>query len=150
MNLKQENKKKIKTPITRSENMSRIRSTNTSIEIMLRKELWKRDLRYRINDKSVFGKPDIVFKGRKIAVFCDSEFWHGKDYLEGKYIVKTNKDYWIPKLERNIARDRAVNEKLKQEGWTVLRFWSKDIKNNLSQIADIIEKEYNKQKLSLI
>ena len=127
-----------KKAMSRSENMSRIKSANTSIELMLRKELWKRGLRYRINDKSIFGKPDIVFKSKKIAIFCDSEFWHGKDYLDGKYIVKTNTDYWLPKLERNIRRDKEVNNKLAQDGWQVLRFWSKEIKNNLQGVADII------------
>lgn len=141
-------KKKIskskKTKISRSENMSRIRSTNTSIEIILRKELWKIGLRYRVNDSSIFGKPDIVFKKHKVAVFCDSEFWHGKDYLEGKYIVKTNQDYWIPKLERNIKRDKSVNETLTKQGWTVLRFWSKDIKKNPKNIADEIKMHLNR------
>ena len=76
--------KKKKLPINRSENMSRIKNKNTSIELLLRKELWKRGLRYRVNDKSIFGKPDIVFKRKKIAIFCDSEFWHGKKFLEGE------------------------------------------------------------------
>lgn len=125
--------------MTRSENMSRIRSGNTSIELMLRKELYKRGYRYRINDKNVFGKPDIVFKKKKIAIFCDSEFWHGKDYLEGKK-PKSNIDYWYKKIERNIERDKEVNQKLTEEGWIVLRFWGKDIQKKLDECIQIIEK----------
>ena len=104
--------KKKKQPITRSENMRRIKSKDTTIEIILRKELWRRGLRYRKNVKDVTGKPDVVFKGKKLAVFADSEFWHGKQYLEGKYIPKTNTDFWVKKITRNIERDKEVNEKL--------------------------------------
>lgn len=124
--------------MTRSENMSRIRSKNTFIEIALRQALWAKGLRYRINDKAVFGKPDIVFKSKKIAIFCDSEFWHGKDYLEGKYPIKTNKEFWNKKLEQNIKRDKEVNKQLNEEGWTVLRFWASDIEKNLSFVVDKI------------
>lgn len=125
--------------LSRSENMRRIKSKDTSIEIRLRKELWKRGLRYRKNVKSIYGKPDIVFIGKKLAVFADSEFWHGKQLLEGKYIPKTNTEYWIKKITRNIERDKEVNIKLQNEGWNILRFWEKDIKKNVSQCADIIE-----------
>lgn len=128
-------KKLKKKPLTRSENMSRIRSRNTSIEILLGKAMWSLGLRYRKNDKSVFGKPDFAFKRKKIAVFCDSEFWHGKYLMEKRYIPKSNSDYWIPKLERNIKRDIHVNEKLRSEGWTVIRFWEKDIRKNTEECA---------------
>jgi len=131
---------KKKKPISRSENMRRIKSKDTSIEVMLRKELWKRGLRYRKNAKDVFGKPDIVFKGRKVAVFADSEFWHGKYLMEGKYIPKTNTEFWIEKIERNIERDKAVNQKLKDDGWKVFRFWESDIRKDVSSCADIVEK----------
>lgn len=132
--------KKKKTPISRSENMRRIKSKDTSIEILLRKELWKRGLRYRKNVKDVFGKPDIVFKGKKLAVFADSEFWHGKYLMEGKYIPKTNTEFWVEKIERNIERDKEVNQKLKDDGWKVLRFWESDIRKNVASCADIVEK----------
>lgn len=131
-------------PMTRSENMSRIRSKNTAIEIILRKELWKRGLRYRVNFRKVFGSPDIVFLRKKVAVFCDSEFWHGKYFADSKYTVKTNTDYWVPKLKRNIERDREVNTVLKEDKWTVLRFWEKDIRKNVSRIADNIESVLNR------
>ncbi len=118
------------TPISRSENMSRIKGKDTSIELVLRKALWKQGYRYRKNCKNIFGKPDICFIGKKVAVFADSEFWHGKYLLEGKYIPKTNSEYWIPKIKRNIERDREVNQKLIDEGWVVLRFWGEEILKN--------------------
>lgn len=129
----------VKLPMTRSENMSRIRSKNTSIEILLGKAMWSLGLRYRKNDKTVFGKPDFVFKGKKVAVFCDSEFWHGKYLLEGRYIPKTNSEFWIAKITRNIERDKEVNEQLFLEGWKVLRFWQKDIEKNINECILKIE-----------
>jgi len=132
--------KKKKQPISRSENMRRIKSKDTTIEILLRKELWKRGLRYRKNVKDIYGKPDIVFKGKKLAIFTDSEFWHGKQLLEGKYIPKTNTEFWVNKITRNIERDKEVNKKLESEGWIILRFWEIDIRKNVSECADIVEK----------
>ncbi len=123
----------------RSENMRRIKSKNTSIEIKLRKELWKKGYRYRINCKDVYGKPDICFKRKKVAVFCDSEFWHGKFYLEGKYIPKTNTEFWIEKFRKNIKRDKKVNKKLAQDGWAVLRFWEQEINNDFEHCIEMIE-----------
>jgi len=89
----------------------------------------------------VEGKPDIVFRGSKVAVFCDSEFWHGYDWEHRKNDIKTNRDFWINKIERNMQRDYQVNCILGEQGWVVLRFWGKDIQKNLTQCADIIEKE---------
>lgn len=106
---------------------------------MLRKELWARGLCYQKNSKKVFGKPDIVFIGKKVAVFCDSEFWHGYDWDNKKKEFKSNQDFWIPKIERNMARDKEVTVTLENSGWTVLRFWGKDIKKNLQACADEIE-----------
>jgi len=131
----------VKTPEQIHYNMSRIHCKDTQIELKLRKELWSRGLRYRKNDKSVEGKPDIVFKGPKVAVFCDSEFWHGYDWEHRKEDLKTNRDFWINKIERNMQRDYQVNRILGEQGWVVLRFWGKDIQKNLTQCADIIEKE---------
>ncbi|MCB4784128.1 MAG: very short patch repair endonuclease [Sulfurovum sp.] len=135
--------KKKKKPISRSENMRHIKSKDTSIEILLRKELWRRGLRYRKNAKDIFGKPDIVFKGEKLAVFADSEFWHGKYLMEGKYIPKTNTEFWVKKIERNIKRDREVNQKLKDDGWRVLRFWENNIRKKLSECIELIEETLN-------
>lgn len=135
---------KKKKTITRSENMRRIKSKDTSIEIILRKELWKHGLRYRKNVKDIFGKPDIIFKNKKLAIFADSEFWHGKQLLEDKYIPKTNTEFWVKKITRNIERDKEVNNKLKEEGWTILCFWETDIRKKVSECADKIEETLKK------
>lgn len=119
--------------------MQRVKNKGTQIETLLCRILWRRGLRYRKNVSSIYGKPDIVFKGKKIAVFCDSEFWHGFDWDNRKNDFKSNREFWIPKIERNIQRDREVNEKLSSEGWTVLRFWGRDIKESGEECADIIE-----------
>ena len=128
-----------KTPEQIHYNMSRIRSKDTKIELILRKELWSRGIRYRKNVKAIEGKPDIAFIGKKVAVFCDSEFWHGYNWDERKNDLKKNKEFWIAKIERNMERDAEVNRILKEQGWTVLRFWGNLIKKNLSECADIIE-----------
>jgi DNA mismatch endonuclease, patch repair protein len=124
----------------RSENMKHIKSQDTSIELKLRKALWQRGYRYRKNCKDIFGKPDICFKSKKIAIFCDSEFWHGKNYLEKKLLPKTNTSFWKNKIIKNIQRDTVVNQKLKEEEWLVLRFWAKDINKNLDKCIQKIEK----------
>ena len=129
-----------KTPEQIHYNMSRIRGKDTTIELLLRRELWSRGLRYRKNVKSILGKPDIAFIGPKVAVFCDSEFWHGYDWDNRKHDFKKNKDFWIAKIERNIQHDSEVNNALRKDGWIVLRFWGKEIKNNLLLCADVVEK----------
>ncbi len=98
-------------------------------------------MRYRANDKTVFGKPDVVFKGKRIAVFIDSEFWHGKDFLEGKNIPKDNNKFWVEKLQKNIARDKEVNEYLTTNGWNVIRIWAKELKKDVSNFVDLFEKQ---------
>lgn len=125
---------------TVSFNMSRIKSKDTAIEVLLRHELWQRGLRYRKNPKNLYGKPDIAFIRKKIAVFCDSEFWHGYDWEHRKADFKKHQDFWIPKIERNMQRDREVTAALEQDGWIVLRYWGKDIKKNPSTCADEIER----------
>ena len=128
------------TPEQRRKNMQAVKNKDSKIEVILRKELWNRGLRYRKNSSKVFGKPDIVFIGKKVAVFCDSEFWHGYDWEKRKHDFKSHKDFWIPKIERNISRDKEVTEKLESEGWSVLRFWGNEIKKDVIECADIIEK----------
>jgi DNA mismatch endonuclease Vsr len=123
----------------RRKNMQAVRSSGSKIEKMMGKELWKRGCRYRKNDKSVFGKPDFVFKSLKIAVFCDSDFWHGKDWGIKKHEHKSNIEFWHKKIQRNIDRDREVTQLLKSEGWTVFRFWGSDIKKNLYLCVDKID-----------
>ena len=129
----------IHTPEQRRRNMQSIKNKDSEIELKLRKALWSRGLRYRKNVTSVYGKPDIAFKGKKVAVFCDSEFWHGYDWEKNKNNVKTNAVFWKNKIERNIQRDKEVTEYLENEGWIVLRFWGKEILDNCEECADIIE-----------
>lgn len=126
-------------------NMRQVRNKDSKIELLLRKELWKRNLRYRKNVKTVFGKPDIAFIGRKIAVFVDSEFWHGYMWEIKKHEIKSNRDFWIPKIERNIQRDQEVTTYLLSEGWIVFRFWGNDIKRDVASCADIVEKAYKER-----
>ena len=121
-------------------NMQRIKNKDSEIELSLRKALWRLGLRYRKNVNSVFGHPDIAFIGKKIAVFCDSEFWHGYDWERRKNDFKVRQDFWIPKIERNMERDREVNEKLESEGWIVIRFWGKEIKSDVNACAEKIKK----------
>ena len=102
------------TPEQRRKNMQHIRSENTSIEILLRKRLWAEGIRYRKNYNALPGKPDIAITKHKIAVFCDSEFFHGKDWsIKRERLSVTPKGgYWIPKIEHNMARDEEVNKAL--------------------------------------
>ena len=116
---------------TVSYTMSRIRGKDTSIEVKLRKALYEKGCRYRCNSKYIYGHPDISFKGVKVVVFCDSEFWHGKDFEENEKKILSNREYWIPKIKRNIERDSEVNEKLTQEGYLIFRFWGGEIEKNL-------------------
>jgi DNA mismatch endonuclease (patch repair protein) len=127
------------TPEQRHKCMSRIRSKNTSIEVFLRKALWHEGIRYRINYDKLPGKPDIAITKYKIAVFCDGELWHGKDWENKKQQIKTNKDYWISKIERNMARDIDNEKKLENMGWVVIRFWGKEIKKNLVDCVNEIK-----------
>ena len=123
-----------------SYNMQRVKCKDSEIELLLREELWHRGLRYQKNVKTIIGKPDIVFKGKKVAVFCDSEFWHGYDWEHKNLEIKSRREFWIPKIERNMKRDLEVTAALEADGWIVLRFWGKEIKKNLEKCADIVEK----------
>ncbi len=130
----------------RKKNMQAVKSKGSKIETVLAKSLFSLGYRYRKNDKTVFGKPDLTFKKLKIAVFVDSEFWHGKDWETKKHDHKTNQDFWLAKIERNIERDREVNEKLLKDGWKVLRFWGKDIIKNSRTCTDTIIETINEAK----
>ena len=129
----------IKTPEQIRKNMRAVKNKDSAIEVLLRRELWRRGLRYRKNVAGLTGKPDIVFMGKKIAVFCDGDFWHGYDWDNRKNDIKSRKEFWIPKIERNMQRDIEVNEALERDGWLVLRFWGNEIKTNCSACADKIE-----------
>jgi DNA mismatch endonuclease Vsr len=133
-------------PEQRRSNMRAVKSKGSQIENLLAKNLYSRGYRYRRNDKRVYGKPDLTFKNKKIAIFCDSEFWHGKDWEKKKKEIKSNQDFWYRKIEANILRDQQVTYELTKTGWTVIRFWGEDIKKKLSNCISIIEKEFNNTK----
>lgn len=133
----------------RRKNMRHIKSNDTQIEVILRKALWSHGYRYRKNYKKLPGKPDIVMTKHKIAIFCDSEFFHGKDWpeLEQRLKRSNNSEYWIKKIYRNIQRDKEVNEALENLGWTVLRFWGNDIKKDVAGcIKSVDEAVFNQRK----
>ena len=134
------------TPEQRKRNMQAIKSKDTEIEIILRKELWSRGYRYRKNYKKLIGKPDIALTKYKIVVFCDSEFWHGKNYKESTDRIGTNSEYWKQKIKRNMERDREVNEKLIADGWIVLRFWEKEIRKEFDSCISKIEEAIQNSK----
>ncbi len=124
----------------RYKNMSANKGKGTKLEILFGKLLWNAGIRYRKNDKTVFGKPDFVIRKKKIAIFCDGEFWHGRNWEKRKNDHKSNREFWHSKIERNIKRDREVNEQLEAQGWKVFRFWETEIikesDNCLNRILD--------------
>lgn len=126
------------TPEQRRRNMQAIHSKDTTIELLLRKALWECGVRYRKNYKKLIGKPDIAITKYKIAVFCDSDYWHGYDWENRNQRIKSNRDYWVPKIERNMARDREVTEALQRDGWLVLRFWEWQIRKHLSECVESV------------
>lgn len=117
----------------RSRLMQKIRSEGTKPEQKLRKALWHLGYRYRKNVKSLPGKPDIAIKKYKVAIFIDGEFWHGYNWPEKKRRIKRNRAYWIPKIERNMQRDREHTLRLQQMGYTVFRFWEQRLKKEFHQ-----------------
>ncbi len=128
-------------PSQRSKNMRAVKSKGTKPEVMVCKALWHLGYRYRKNNKTVFGKPDLTFKKYKLAVFIDSEFFHGKDWEIRKHEIKSNQEFWHKKIERNIERDKEVNEFLSKSGWIIFRFWDKEIIKNLDVCVDKIIKQ---------
>ena len=125
----------------RRKNMQNVKQKDTSIEVALRKALWKKGYRYRKNYKKLPGKPDIVLTKYHIAIFCDSEFWHGKDWnnLKKRMEKADNSDFWIRKIERTIERDKEVDQKLRFLGWTVIHFWGKEIMNDIDGCIRVVE-----------
>ena len=138
------------TPEQRKKNMQNIRAKDTKIEIALRKALWKKGFRYRKNLKSLPGKPDIALTKHKIAIFCDGEFFHGKDWevLKPRLERSNNSEFWISKISKNRERDDEINKRLLFEGWTVIRFWGNDIKKNLDECVRVVEEVVFEQQLS--
>ncbi len=125
----------------RRKNMQKIHSKNTAIELILRKALWHNGIRYRKNYNKLPGKPDIALTKYKIAIFCDGEFFHGKDWetLRRKLENSNNSDFWINKISKNRKRDEIINKELNFMGWTVIRFWGNDIKKNTEECLKVIE-----------
>ena len=126
----------------RHKNMQNIRSKNTIPELLVMNELKKRKIYFAKHVDKLFGKPDIVFRRKKLIVFIDSDFWH---YNPKKFIMPaTNIEYWDKKIQRNIERDKLVNKALRKNGWQVIRFWESDIKKNTNKVVDKIVKYLNK------
>lgn len=136
----------------RHKNMVNIKSVDTSIEICLRRKLWEKGYRYRKNYDKLPGKPDIVLTKYKIAIFCDSEFFHGKDWesLRLRLEKGNNSEYWIKKILRNILRDEEVNKQLLFMGWSVIRFWGKDILKKTDECVRVIEETIFDSKLDFV
>lgn len=125
----------------RHRNMQNIKGKDTAIELALRKALWKKGYRYRKHYDRIPGKPDIVLTKYKIAIFCDGEFFHGKDWevLKSQLERGKNSEFWIKKISRNMERDEEINHQLLFMGWTVIRFWGKDILKNTDMCIKVIE-----------
>ena len=129
------------TPEQRRKSMRGNRSKDTSIEVLLRKTLWHKGYRYRKNYKKLPGSPDIALTKQKIAIFCDSEFFHGKDWEDKRQRLQkgTNPEFWISKIERNMQRDHENDQKLNALGWTVIHFWGDEIKKSPDECVRVIE-----------
>ena len=121
--------------------MSHIKSKDTSIEVSLRRVLWKKGYRYRKNYSALPGKPDIVLIKYRIAIFCDGELFHGKNWeiLKPRLLKGNNPDFWVKKIERNMKRDDENDKKLLFLGWTVIHFWGNDILRNTDQCVKVVE-----------
>jgi len=115
----------------RRKNMQNIRSAGTKPERIILEALKKRRIYFAAYVSKIKGKPDIVFRRKKVAVFIDSDFWHG--HPKRCIMPKTNPDYWAKKIETNRKRDKRVNTELKRNGWTVIRLWEYDIKHNFKR-----------------
>lgn len=120
----------------RSKIMGKIRGKNTQPEMAFRRALWAAGYRYRVDYKKLLGKPDIALKKHKTVIFIDGEFWHGFDWETRREKIKTNREFWIPKIERNMQRDREVNQGLREQGYTVFRFWEKEVKKELENCLE--------------
>jgi DNA mismatch endonuclease, patch repair protein len=126
---------------SRSALMSKIRGRDNKSERLFRKALWGLGIRFRKNDPRLIGKPDITIQKFRLAIFIDGEFWHGFNWNEKKNALKTNRGYWIPKIERNIERDRYINEALVEQGWQVIRFWEKEVKHHFGSCLTTVLRE---------
>jgi len=134
------------TPEQRSFNMRSIRSSHTQMEQKLAEALWQNGLRYRRNNGTIPGNPDFAFRSLRVAVFVDGEFFHGKDWETQKYRIKSRREFWWPKIERNMRRDEEVNRLLSEQGWIILRFWSQEIRKNLRDCLLKVEQAISERK----
>ncbi len=136
--------KSVKVERNISAKMRKVRSRNTTPEIIFRKALWSIGLRYNVSLSKLPGKPDIVFKSKRIAIFIDGDFWHGNQWrkrgltaLEDQFRDTSSREYWINKIYRNMQRDSKMTTLLLSEGWTVLRFWESEIRKNLTRCIEM-------------
>lgn len=132
----------------RRRTMQAVRSSGSEIERLLRAELWRLGLRYRKNMRAVIGCPDVVFKSEQVAVFCDSEFWHGFDWKRRKHDFHSNRKFWIGKIERNMRRDSEVTRELRGLGWRVVRFWGTEIMGDSKKCAKKVYQIVHSRRLS--
>ena len=130
------------TEAQRKKNMQANKNKGSKIEQLLIDALNKNGYVFETNTNDVFGKPDIVFRTHKLAVFCDGEFWHGKDWTERKEDHKSNREFWIKKIENNIERDKKVTAFLEASGWQVLRFWGEEIKKDTTGCIEKIKSAF--------
>ena len=133
----------------RSYCMSRNRGKGTTIETALSKALWHRGLRFRKNSSAVYGHPDISIRKYRVAIFCDGDFWHGYDWENRRQSIKTHREYWIPKIERNMAKDEEVNHVLSAMGFTVIRVWEHEIRKDLDDTVAMILRAVEENKAVL-
>lgn len=124
------------TTAQRSKTMAKIRGKNSVPELRLRKALWAKHIRFRIHPSGFPGKPDLVINKYRLAIFVDGDFWHGYDWGKRKSGLKTNTAFWVPKIERNMQRDRHVNELLNAKGYTVMRFWEHEVMESLPRCVN--------------
>lgn len=126
--------------------MSKVRLKNGKAETILAKRLWHEGYRYRRNYKKLPGSPDIALTTYRIAVFVDGEFWHGENWEERKAKLKHNREYWIEKIEENMARDKRVDDQLQEMGWTTVHFWEKQVLKRTDECLQAVLKLLEKKK----
>lgn len=130
-------------PAVTSRIMAAVHSSDTRAELSLRRALHARGVRYRLRARDVFGRPDVVIRKYKIAVFVDGDMWHGNEHVRRglpslEALFPTNTEFWCEKIRRNVERDREVDVHLEQEGWTVLRFWATDVESDPGTAAEAV------------
>ncbi|MFF5383344.1 very short patch repair endonuclease [Pedobacter suwonensis] len=143
-------KKTIVTSPSRSYNMSRIRSKNTKVEMLLRSALWAKNIRFRIHPDKVMGSPDIFIAKYRLVIFIDGDFWHGYNWAATRERLKSNKEFWIAKIERNMQRDEQVNLYFAEKGFTVMRFWEHQIKTRLKECVNQVMLYIESSKIGVI